>query len=556
MTRQMTPIDELADQHFDATVALSPMQMTWLGIDERQDEYDDMTPDGIAAFDSIRRATLKSLDALRPADDVDATTVSALRERIGLAVEQHGAHADLMDIAGIDSGLSGIREVYDLMPTDTAANWATIGRRLQAVPAAIDGWFLTQLAGIEAGVKPAIRQVKLLAEQCDGWVADGGYFDAMANNAARKLPDMDAATRDELQTGLDVAKKAFAAASQRLTDQIAPLAVQQDAAGPQRYELASRHFLGMKVDFQQYYQWGQDELARIEDQSAQIAAKLRPGMTVAQTKKSLDEDPAYVLDDAEAMRAWLQSRAETAIAVLNGVHFDIPEPARHVECMFADNHDGGVWYTAPSDDFSRPGRMWWSVPEGQTTFSMWRELTTVHHEGVPGHHLQCAQAVYIRDILNKWRRNGIWVSGHGEGWALYAEQLMAELGYMDDPAHMLGMLDGQAMRAVRVVIDMGLHCGFDAPAEVGGGEWTFDKAWTYFNSHVEYEEGQARFEVLRYFGWPGQAPAYKIGERVWQEIRDECKAREGDAFSLKAFHAKALNLGSVGLQTLKDAMLG
>jgi len=198
--------------------------------------------------------------------------------------------------------------------------------------------------------------------------------------------------------------------------------------------------------------------------------------------------------------------------------------------------------------------MWWSVPESQTTFSTWRELTTVYHEGVPGHHLQESEARLRRDVLNRWRRFGVWVSGHGEGWALYAEQLMAELGYHDDPATMLGLLDSQSLRAVRVVIDMGLHCGFTAPDEVGGGEWTYDKAWRYFNAHVQYEEGQARFEVLRYFGWPGQAPSYKIGQRVWQTLRDDARRREGAGFSLKAFHAKALDLGSVGLQTLIDAL--
>jgi len=555
MTRQPTPIDAIADAHFDTVTKASPIAMTWLGIDQRQDEYDDMSPAGRDAEDATNQATLAALDGLAAADAVDAVTVAAMRERLGLAVETHAKGADLMDIAGIESGLHNIRDVYDLMPTDTQAQWAMIARRLQAIPGAIDGWFTRQMAGIEAGTRPAVRQVDLLAQQCCGWVADDGYFAVMVTDAAKAVPDMDATTRDALQAGVATARAAFGDAAERLTSKIRPLATDQDGIGEARYELASREFLGLKVDFAQYYQWGLDEVARLDDESAQIAAKLRPGLTVRQTKQALDDDPAYQLQGSDAMRTWMQGKADEAIANLNGVHFDIPEPAQHIECMIAGTHDGGVWYTAPSDDFSRPGRMWWSVPLSQTKFSTWSELTTVYHEGVPGHHLQIGQAVYARDTLNKWRRNGAWVSGHGEGWALYAEQLMAELGYLDDPAPMLGLLDSQTMRAVRVVIDMGLHCGFTAPDEVGGGEWTFDKAWKYFNSHVQYEEGQARFEVLRYFGWPGQAPSYKIGQRVWQEIRDECRHRDGDGFSLKAFHAKALNLGSVGLGTLRDAML-
>jgi uncharacterized protein (DUF885 family) len=199
--------------------------------------------------------------------------------------------------------------------------------------------------------------------------------------------------------------------------------------------------------------------------------------------------------------------------------------------------------------------MWWSVPKGVTEFATWRERTTVYHEGVPGHHLQVAQTAYRRDILNRWRRIASWVSGHGEGWALYAERLMADLGFLDDPADYLGMLDGQSLRAARVVLDIGVHCGLPASAEVGGGEWTYDKAWQFLSSHVNTAEGFRRFELNRYLGWPGQAPSYKIGERSWLQLREDARAREGAAFDLKAFHRRALDIGSVGLDTLRAAVL-
>jgi uncharacterized protein (DUF885 family) len=200
--------------------------------------------------------------------------------------------------------------------------------------------------------------------------------------------------------------------------------------------------------------------------------------------------------------------------------------------------------------------MWWSVPEGVTEFATWGELTTVYHEGVPGHHLQVAQTAYRSDLLNRWRRIGSWISGHGEGWALYAEWLMADLGYLDDPADYLGMLDAQSMRAARVVLDIGIHCGFDAPASVGGGQWTYDKAWEFFSAHCHRSEGFRRFELDRYLGWPGQAPSYKIGERLWLQLRSEAAARAGDDFDLKAFHRRALDIGSVGLDVLRSAVLG
>jgi uncharacterized protein (DUF885 family) len=175
---------------------------------------------------------------------------------------------------------------------------------------------------------------------------------------------------------------------------------------------------------------------------------------------------------------------------------------------------------------------------------------------VPGHHLQVAQTVYRSELLNRWRRLASWVSGHGEGWALYAERLMADLGFLDDPAEYLGMLDAQSTRAARVVLDIGIHCGFEAPAEVGGGAWTYDKAWDFFTAHCAMEEKTRRFELERYLGWPGQAPSYKVGERLWLQLREDARAKQGDTFDLKTFHRSALDVGSVGLDVLRSAVLG
>jgi uncharacterized protein (DUF885 family) len=196
------------------------------------------------------------------------------------------------------------------------------------------------------------------------------------------------------------------------------------------------------------------------------------------------------------------------------------------------------------------------VPKGITEFNTWRERTTVYHEGVPGHHLQVAQTVYRSNLLNRWRRIASWVSGHGEGWALYAERLMADLGFLDDPADFLGMLDAQSMRAARVVLDIGIHCGLPAPAEVGGGEWDYDKAWAFLAAHCRMNEGFRRFELDRYLGWPGQAPSYKIGERIWLQLREDARAKAGPAFDLRQFHRSALDVGSVGLDVLRGAVLG
>ncbi len=198
--------------------------------------------------------------------------------------------------------------------------------------------------------------------------------------------------------------------------------------------------------------------------------------------------------------------------------------------------------------------MWWSLPELSDGYSTWREKTTVYHEGVPGHHLQIAQTAYRSDRLNRFQRLLCWVSGHGEGWALYAERLMQDLGYLDEPGDRMGMLDAQAFRAARVMLDIGMHLELEIPAGAGmheGERWTPDIGLEFLRAHTHMDDALRRDELDRYLGWPGQAPAYKVGERVWLECREDARRRHGASFDLKAFHAAALNLGSMGLDQLR-----
>lgn len=552
-----TAVDRLADEYFDRELALSPLTMTALGIDERQDELDDFSPAGLDAHDTLVRTTLDALTRAVPSDPVDEVTIAAMRDRLGLAAEQHAAGEDLSSVNNIASGLHAVREGFDAMPTDTAAQWSTIAARLRAVPAALDGWFDSQRAALDAGLRPAARQVHELRSQVERWISAGGYFDGLLAGAGladgSPLPGQ---LGEQLAAGVETARSACARAVATLGGEISEIATPDDAVGRERYQRASREFLGSTIDLDATYRWGLEQVARTAAQERELAGRIHPGADVRQALAVLDADEHYRIHGRDALKAWMQRTADGAIAALDHVHFEIPEQIRTIECCIAPTSDGGIYYTPPSDDFARPGRMWWSVPVGTEDFSTWRELTTVHHEGVPGHHLQCSQAIYRKDLLNNWRRNGCWVSGHGEGWALYAEQLMAELGFMSDPGDMLGMLDSQALRSVRVVLDIGLHCGMEAPAEVGGGPWDFEKAWRYFNAYVSMDEGFARFEVNRYFGWPGQAPSYKLGQKAWLELRESVRARQGADFRLKDFHARVLDLGSLPLDVLRTAVLG
>jgi uncharacterized protein (DUF885 family) len=562
--RDASPIDAIADAYVATSAALDPLAATTMGIAGHDHEMTDLSPAGHAARTEAARSTLVALDAHAPSDATDEVTLAAMQERLGLELELDAAGETLAYLNNIASPVQGLRDVFDLMPTGSIEGWENIAARLNALPGAVDGYVESLRESAARGRVAAIRQVRDAIAQA-GELADPttSFFTSFVHGPAVDLVLDDSSScslvRAELERGATAARAAYATLTAFLRDELAPQAPEADATGRDRYALWSRYFLGATVDLEETYQWGLEELARVVDEQERVAAQIAgPGATVDQAIAALDADPALTLHGTAELRAWMQETSDAAIAALNGTHFDIPVPVQTLECLIAPTHNGGIYYTGPSDDFSRPGRMWWSVPPSVTTFSTWREKTTVYHEGVPGHHLQVGQAVHQRDTLNTWRRLASWTSGHGEGWALYAERLMADLGFLDNPGDRLGMLDGQRMRAARVVLDIGVHLGLAAPARWGGGTWDADKAWTFLRANVNMPEAFVRFELHRYLGWPGQAPSYKIGQRLWEQARDDAAAAtraRGEAFDLRDFHARALNLGSLPLDVLRTALV-
>lgn len=552
--RPKSAIDAVADAYTEKLIELNPGFATTLGLPGHETEYQDYSPAGAAAHAEATRLALDALAGLEPSDDVDAVTLDAMRERLGLDLEIHESGWDAADLNNIASPAQDIRAVFDLMPTDTVEQWEHIAGRAANVPGAIEGYISSLRAAKEDGKVAAARQVRIVIEQTGRYAAGDGFFAKMAANAAIDGAPLPAGVQDKLDAGTAAACAAYSSLGAFLRDELLPAAPEKDAVGRERYALASRSFIGAEVDLEETYAWGVQELERLIGEQEKVAGQIKPGASIEEAKNILNNDPARQIKGTDALKAWMQELSDRAVSELADVHFDIPDVMKTLECMIAPTDEGGIYYTGPSDDFSRPGRMWWSVPAGEDTFTTWSETTTVFHEGVPGHHLQVATATYRRELLNNWRRNVCWVSGHGEGWALYAEQLMLELGYLKDPGDHMGMLDGQRMRAARVVFDIGVHLELPVPERWGTGTWTPEKGFDFLKANLDISEGQLQFEFARYLGWPGQAPSYKVGQRLWEQIRAELETQED--FDLKSFHSKALNIGSVGLDVLRRALLG
>jgi uncharacterized protein (DUF885 family) len=551
-------IDEIADSYVDEWSRLEPMGATFVGIPGQDHRLTDLSPDGYAALAELDRRTLATLDSSVPDSERELVAKEAMQERLGLALALYDAGDVTSDVNVIASALHSVRGVFDLMPVEGESAATNIASRMAAVPVALDQWRRTLLDSAQRGRVAPRAQIVAVAKQCQAWSDTAGddFFDGLAERASTGVSE---GLRAYLGRAATMARDAVEETGRFLRDELAPKGPENQAAGRDRYQRASRYFLGADIDLEETYLWGFDELARLEAEMRSIAGKIVPDGSINEAVDALDADPARCIAGKEAFRDWMQALADKAIADLHGTHFDIPEPVRRIECMLAPTSDGGIYYTAPNENFTRPGRMWWAVPQGTTEFSTWREVTTVYHEGVPGHHLQVGQTAVRAELLNRWQRLLCWCSGHGEGWALYAERLMDDLGYLTDPGDKLGMLDGQAMRAARVIVDIGMHLELPVPADnpfglAPGRTWTPELGWEFMRAHCRLSDETLRFELNRYLGWPGQAPSYKVGERIWLQARDDAKARKGANFDLKMFHRQALDLGSLGLDPLRRAL--
>jgi uncharacterized protein (DUF885 family) len=548
----MKPIRDIADRYVEESAQLDPVGATSAGLTGFDHEMTDLSPAGFAARAALDRATLAELEQAIAADG-EQLARQAMIERLAISGQLYESGATTSELNVIASWLQSVRQIFDLMPVDGAQAQSNLAARMAAVPAAYQALRSTYADAAAQGCVASRRQVAGCARQCADWSAAGADFYAGLVGRTGATGTI----RAELDRAAAAATAATAEFGRFLQTDLLPLAPERDAVGRERYALASRAFLGADIDLDEAYAWGWAEVIRIEAEMRRVAAKIVPGGSVAEAAAALDGDPARRIVGRDALRAWMQEFADATIADLHGTHFDIPEPARRIECMIAPTSDGGIYYTGPSEDWQRPGRMWWALADGVEEFSTWKEVTTIYHEGVPGHHLQSAQAVFDRERLNRWQRLMCWVSGHGEGWALYAERLMDELGYLTDPGNKLGMLDSQLLRAARVVVDIGVHLELPIPADSPWHPaeiWTAELAWEFLRARVQVEEQMLRFELDRYLGWPGQAPSYKLGERTWLQAREEARIRKGSAFDLKEFHREALALGSVGLDPLREAL--
>jgi uncharacterized protein (DUF885 family) len=549
------PVRTAADSFVAELAELDPFVATVLGLRPEEDRMQDLSPAGQQARDDLARSALAALDALPgaavAADGDERRCARLLRERLGAFLAMSEAGENLREVSNIFGPIQRIRSVLLLMPAKTADDWAVIARRMGRIPQALTGHRESLATGARQGLFAAPRQVRTVTDQLGEWLsvrAGAGWFAEFAAGA-----DVPPSLRAELDGAASAAAGAVAGLRDWMATEYLPQAAETpDGVGEERYRRSARVWTGANLDLAQVYEWGWSQYRQLRDDMQAEARQVLPGSSPAEAMRYLDEFSAAV-EGVEQVRLRLQQMMDDAISDLQGTHFDLAEPLRTVEARIAPAGSAAApYYTSPSQDFSRPGRTW--LPTlGRTRFPEWSLISVWYHEGVPGHHLQLAQWVHLSKQLSVFQTTIGGVSACLEGWALYAERLMDELGYLQPAGARLGYLDAQMMRAVRVVVDIGMHLRLTVPADspIGAGEtWTPELASEFFKAHSGREAAFVDSEILRYLSAPGQAISYKLGERAWLEGRTAAQAARGASFDLKSWHMAALSLGSLGLDDL------
>jgi uncharacterized protein (DUF885 family) len=457
------------------------------------------------------------------------------------------------DLNHIYSPFQRARDTFDVMSKEGVEAWSNIATRLETFDQLLDGYRASLAVGLDEGSTAAQRQVRTLIDQARAVAGEDSRFAGYPADASSSGGDP-----ERVEAAVQRTRAASGKFADWLEQTYLPAATPEDAVGEERYLLNVDDFLGLTIDPRETYEWGWSEVHRLREEMRATAAEIDDSKSVEEVIDLLNTEAAHSAPNHDAFAHFVQGIQDTAVRQLDGSHFDVPEPLQRVTVNLAPPGGSlGAWYISPSEDLSRPGSIWYALGE-RVRIPYWSEVSTAYHEGFPGHHLQVGMSVINRDRLSRFHRLFIWYSGAGEGWALYAERLMDELGYFEKPEYRLGLLASQLFRATRVVLDIGTQLRLTIPEDAplhAGETWTYEAGVDYIEKVGLQARDVAESEVKRYLGWYGQAISYKVGERVILDIRDEVMARDGSAFDRKDFHRRMLDAGAIRLDHLREAMV-
>ncbi len=545
---------KLFADYWAAQMRLSPLVATFYG--ERG--YDDQLDDNSLAGRAARKASDEAL--LKRARTLDRKNLSA-EERLSVSVMKTMLDDELEGLAlpfqefevdHMDGGQSWIPTVIQTaQPMKDADDAAALEKRLKAVPL----YFTRHRENLASGLKsgrvaarvPTEKLIRQLEEMLAAPIDKSPYADA-----CDRLPEpLRASWKPRLLkiVETDIAPALNSLVTFLKTDYLpktrtGDIGLSALSGGRAMYRHKIRSHTTVDKSPEQLHKIGLEELEGIRGEMTQIARRAGHAGDLENFLESVRKNPANFFTTREEILKNAEFLVGKATAKLPEWFGALPKTALVVKPVeeFQEKNEAAARYFQPPTDLSRPGVYYINTykPESRPRFSM---TSLAAHEGMPGHHLQIALALENKE-LPQFRRSAGFTS-YIEGWALYSERLGDDMGLYEDDLSRLGMLSDQALRAARLVVDTGIHAK----------GWPRDKAIEFMKANTPMSEEEIEAEVDRYTVWPGQALAYKVGQRELMALRDEVKTRTGRRFDIKAFHDAVLRHGPLPLPVLRESVL-
>lgn len=535
----------LFEEQYENDLRNFPERATAFGDYRYNDKLADYSLDAIAQREKSNEASLKRIEAIATTGFSDQDQLShdlmvrVLQQRIAdynlkefeMPInQQNGIHTSLADLP-----LS--------VPFDTVKQYEDYVARLHQIPRVLNQTTEVLRAGMKDKLMPVRFLLEKLPVQCQGIIdSDPFLLPTKKFPASISQDDQKRLTQqitDAINTEVIPAYKTFAAF---LRTEYAPqgrttLAITSLPDGEKRYQndIYARTTTRMTAD--EIHQLGLREIERIEAEMIVIAKK-QGFADLAAFRASLKTNPKYIptsadqiLDDFRHYIAQMEPKLPELFALL-------PKSPVTVEAIPAFQAAAATHYVTGTPDGKRPGR----VVVATSNFaerSLVDDEAVAYHEGVPGHHMQLSVQQKLTG-LPKFRLHGLGFNAYSEGWALYAEQLGKEVGFYQDPVSDYGRLSSELFRAVRLVVDTGIH----------SKGWTRDQVVEFFRKTGAVDEPTLQSETDRYISWPAQALSYKLGQLKFRELRDRAQKELGAKFDIKTFHDEMLDGGTLPLDML------
>jgi uncharacterized protein (DUF885 family) len=547
MTEPISPVNDLADRFWESILELNPTTATFYGDSRYADRLEDPSPEGRAATRALMARTAAEaaaipVDGLSTEDRITRDMLQVIGE-LGVEEDDQGLHQlRVVDQMGGPQQL--LPQLTAFQPVDTREHLEAFIARLHAYPAfmAANADILREALGTgltapSIVTERTIAQIeRLLAIPIEAAIIPSSIQGASDADRER--------IRDIVR---DVVYPADAAFLDVLCGEYRHASREEPGIwsapnGDQIYRTAIRSWTTLEMDPREIHEIGLAELDAIEAERREIARAAGFGDDTAAYRRSLDQDPANTPGSKDELVARAREDIERSMAVAPRFFGRLPVAGCQVRAVeeYKEKDAPFAYYYPPSATGTRDGIYYangYDLPSRKYT----KLASTTYHEAAPGHHFQITLEME-HPSLNTFRRLGARMVGgaYVEGWGLYSERLADEMGLYRSEGERFGMLDGQAWRAARLVVDTGLHAL----------RWERQRSIDFLRDDAGLSETDAVIETDRYICWPGQALTYKLGQRQIEALRREISARDGSRFDLREFHDQVLGHGSLPLATL------